>query len=126
MMTALSDAEVHLAKAKEFLEAAELARDLDLYNAATSDAVVSGINSKDAMCLRLTGKTGKGDNHLEAVAELRATGNVGADLAPTLSRLIKLKTKSQYSALNVAASDAAKALDWAERLLNAAQEIVAS
>lgn len=78
------------------------------------------------MCLRLTGKTGKGDNHLEAVAELRATGSVGADLAPTLSRLIKLKTKSQYSALNVAASDAAKALDWAERLLNAAQEIVAS
>ena len=125
-MAALSDAEVHLAKAKEFLEAAEIARDLDLYNAATSAAVVSGINSKDAMCLRLTGKTGKGDSHLEAVAELRATGNVGADLAPTLSRLIKLETKSRYSALNVAASDAAKAIDWAERLLNAAQEIVAS
>lgn len=125
-MTALSDAGIHLAKAREFLDAAEIARDLELYNAATSDAVLSGINSKDAICLLLTGRTGKGDNHLEAVAELRATGKTGADLAATLSRLIKLKTKSQYAALNVAASDAIKAIGWAGRLLDGAREIVAS
>jgi hypothetical protein len=46
-MTALSDAAAHLAKAREFLEAAELTHDLELHNAATSNAVTSGINSKD-------------------------------------------------------------------------------
>jgi hypothetical protein len=38
----LQDARAHLAKAKEFLEAAELALDADLFNAARSDAAVTG------------------------------------------------------------------------------------
>lgn len=58
-MTALSDARAHLSKSREFLQAAEINRDLDLYNAATSDAVISGINSKDAVCLALIGRTRK-------------------------------------------------------------------
>lgn len=56
MGTALHDAEAHLAKAREFLTAAESAASQDLHNAATSNAVVSGINSKDAICLRLKTK----------------------------------------------------------------------
>jgi len=58
-MTALDEARAHLAKAREFLTAAELDLDLDLFNVATSNAVISGINAKDATCLRLTGTTGK-------------------------------------------------------------------
>lgn len=54
-MRTLDEARAHLAKAREFLTAAELNLDLDLFNAATSNAVISGINSKDAICLRLTG-----------------------------------------------------------------------
>lgn len=54
-MTALEDAKVHLTKAREFLDAAEADQDLELYNAATSDAVTSGINSKGAICLVLDG-----------------------------------------------------------------------
>jgi hypothetical protein len=45
----LDDARAHLAKAQEFLAAAEFTLDLDLFNAATSSAVSSGINSKDAI-----------------------------------------------------------------------------
>lgn len=59
MGTALQDARAHLAKAREFLTAAESAASQDLHNAATSNAVVSGINSKDAICLQLTGTTTK-------------------------------------------------------------------
>jgi uncharacterized protein (UPF0332 family) len=55
-VTALSEARAHLRKAKEFLTAAEFSLDLDLFNAATSNAVTSGINAKDAICLRLTGR----------------------------------------------------------------------
>lgn len=45
-MSALRDARAHLGRAQEFFDAAELTLDLDLYNAATSNAVTSGINSK--------------------------------------------------------------------------------
>ncbi len=55
-MSALNDATAHLAKSREFLPA-ESNKELNLYNAATSDAVISGINSKDAICLGLTGRS---------------------------------------------------------------------
>jgi hypothetical protein len=56
-LTALEGARLHLAKAREFLDAAETACGLGLNNAAASNAVISAINSKDAICLALTGRT---------------------------------------------------------------------
>ena len=123
-MSAIEEARAHLAKAREFLQAAHFNLDLELFNAATSNAVVSGINSKDAICMRLTGTTKKADNHNEAVAELKAAGPAGASLAPTLSRLLKLKTKSQYQPASVAEADATKAVEWASRMLEAAEAVV--
>jgi len=123
-MSALEDARAHLAKAREFLQAAQFNLDLELFNAATSDAVISGINSNDAICLRLTGTTRKADNHNEAVAELKAAGPAGAALAPTFSRLLKLKTKSQYQSASVAKADANKAIEWATRMLEGAEAVV--
>lgn len=124
-MTPHSDARLHLAKAIEFLDAAQTNLDAGHVNAATSDAVVSGINSKDAICLKLTGRTGKSVNHGTAVDELRGAGRAASDLAPTLSRLLTMKTKSQYMSISVAPADAANAVGWAERLLNGAKRIVA-
>lgn len=123
-MTALSDARAHLRKAREFLDAAELNLDGDLYNAATSNAVTSGINSKDAICLALTGTSGKSENHTDAVAELRGAGPAARSLAPTLGRLLRLKNKSQYQTVDVAGSDAAKAVGWAATLVEGANGIV--
>lgn len=83
-MGTLDDARAHLDKSREFLEAARLAADAGLHNAATSDAVISGVNAKDAICLRLTGVTGKADDHRAAVRELSQSGRkgrVGADAA---------------------------------------------
>ncbi|MFI6828457.1 HEPN domain-containing protein [Kribbella sp. NPDC050241] len=122
-MSALDEARAHLAKAREFLEAAELTNDLQLFNAAASNAVTSGINSKDAICLALTGRTKKSDNHAEAVAELKGAGPAGRESSTTLSRLLKLKSKAQYQAAAVSAADAAKSVDWAARLLTAAQSV---
>lgn len=87
-MGALDDARAHVAKAQEFLAAAEFTLDLDLFNAAASSAVSSGINSKDAICLRLTGVSRKTDNHAQAVAELAQSGGVGTALTQTFSRLL--------------------------------------
>ena len=77
-MTALDEARLHQAKAREFLDAAEASRDLGLANPGASDAVISAINSKDAICLALTGRTGKTENHAQAVDELRRSGPAGA------------------------------------------------
>jgi uncharacterized protein (UPF0332 family) len=123
-MTTLSDARAHLRKAREFLAAAELNLDCDLYNATTSSAVTSGINAKDAICLALTGNTAKSENHTDAVVELRAAGPATKSLATTLSRLLKLKNKSQYQTLDVACADAVKAVAWATRLVEEAAGIV--
>ena len=123
-MSAVSDARIYLEKAREFLDAARTSLDWEQFNAAASNAVVSGINSKDAICLRLTGTTRKGDNHNEAVAELKAAGPIGADLAPTLGRLLKVKTKSQYQSVLIATSEASKAIEWAAKLLESAEKVV--
>ena len=125
-MTALADARAHLSKAREFLDAARFSNDLEQVNAATSNAVISGINSKDAICMRLLGATRKADSHQEAVAELRSSGPAGKELASTLSRLLKLKTKAQYQSASVTATDAAKAIEWASRLLDGAEKVVSA
>ena len=101
-MGALEDARAHLAKAQEFLAAAEFTLDLDLFNAATSSAVSSGTNSKDAICLRLTGVSRKSDNHAQAVADFAQAGGVGAGLTQTFSRLLRMKPAAQYQASSVA------------------------
>lgn len=123
-MSALSDARTHLRKAREFLDAAELNLDSDLFNAATSNAVTSGINAKDAICLSLTGMTEKSDNHTAAIAELRGAGPASRPLASTLSRLLRLKNKSQYQSTDIARGDAAKAVGWAATLVEGATRIV--
>ncbi len=123
-MSALSEARAHLRKAREFREAAENSLGCELYNAATSSAVTSGINAKDAICLTLTGTTGKSEHHLDAVAELRAAGQTSRPLAPTLGRLLKLKNKSQHQTVDVARADAVKAVAWAAALVEGASGIV--
>ena len=52
---------------KSFSLPPQTSRDLGLNNAAASNAVISAINSKDAISLALTGRTGKSDNHAQAV-----------------------------------------------------------
>jgi uncharacterized protein (UPF0332 family) len=123
-MTALADARVHLRKAREFLDAAELNLDHELFNAATSSAVTSGINAKDAICLALTGSTAKTDDHAAAVAELRRAGSTSKALATTLGRLLNLKNKVQYQTVDVAHADAVKAVEWARKLVDGAAVIV--
>lgn len=123
-MTVLSDARTHLRKAREFLDASEMSLELGLFNAAASNAVTSGINAKDAICLALTGKTAKSDDHRNAVSELRQAGLSTRPLASTLERLLKLKTRSQYQAADISRTDAAKSVEWAASLMNGARSIV--
>lgn len=121
-MSSRNTALAHLRKAREFVDAASSNAELGLHNAATSAAVTSGINSKDALCLVLTGRTAKSDAHSDAVKELRSAGPGMAPHAVTLGRLLKLKNRSQYDTRDVTKADARRAIEWAGRLLDAASE----
>ena len=123
-MTYLADAKAHLDKAREFLESARDEYDFERYNAAVSSAVISGINSKDAICLKTTRKTTKTENHNEAVRELRLSGPDGASLDATFRRLLGLKPKSQYQATPVSPSNARDAVNWAQRMYDVAAAVV--
>ena len=123
-MGSVEEARQYLAKAREFLEAAQVNLDLNLFNAAASNAVTSGINAKDAICLKLTGRTGKSDDHNTAVDELSRSGPDGKSVAPTLRRLLTLKQKAQYQEISVTAADAKRAVKWGELIYEKAQNVV--
>jgi len=123
-VSVLTDAKAHLSKAEEFLDAAQLLLEYGLVNAAVSSSVTSGINAKDAICLKTTGHTEKADNHQHAVKELKLSGPSASGLAQPLGRLLRLKAKSQYQAASVTESDARKAVEWARRLHEGALIIV--
>ena len=123
-MTPLEAARGHLSKAQEFLAEAKSALANGHANVATSNAVIAGINAKDAICLVLVGKTVRADDHRQAVGELRKAGKIGADLASTLDRLLKPKTKSQYQTLSMVMKDAESAVKQATRLVDEASLVV--
>lgn len=122
-MGARDDALSHLRKAREFLDAATLELERELFTAAASSAVLAGINAKDAICLRLTGRTGKSDDHRSAVPELAAAGPAGKALESTFRRLLGIKTTAQYQAAPISHTDATKAVDWATRIVDAARDV---
>jgi len=113
-----------LAKSAEFLAAARANHAEGWTNAATSNAISCAINAKDAICLRLTGRTTKTDSHADAIRELTQAGEQGAALSSTFSRLLKLKPKAQYQRDPISAADADKAIQWALRMFDGATKIV--
>jgi hypothetical protein len=122
-MGARDEARGHLSKAREFLDAANLELEHELYTAAASSAVLAGINAKDAICLQLTGRTGTADDHRAAVPELAAVGPAGKALGSTFRRLLGLKTTAQYQAAPIGHIDATKAVAWATSMIDAARDV---
>ena len=99
---------------------------MELHAAAASSAVLAGINAKDAICLQLTGRTGKSEDHRSAVPELAAAGPAGKALESTFRRLLGLKTAAQYQAAPISRRDAMKAVEWATRMVDAARDVTGS
>jgi uncharacterized protein (UPF0332 family) len=120
----LEAARRHLAKADEFLSAAGSALQSGHLNVATSNAVIAGINAKDAICLALVGKTSKSDDHTQAVPELRKAGKAGAELASTLDRLLKPRTRAQYQTISMAQKEAEIAVRQAGQLVAGARALL--
>jgi hypothetical protein len=102
-----SDAKKRLARAREFLDIAELVVDEkaskdDSYvysSAAASLAVLSGIAASDAACCKALGKRSRGDNHNEAMALLEQITPGGKAAGKNLQTLLGTKDRAQYPEL---------------------------
>lgn len=116
-----ADRRGRLAKARQFLEAAELVEALadedDLLDALVTLCVHAGIAGADVVCCVRLGEHATGQNHTEA-AELLS--RVDKTLARDLSKLLGMKTRAGYSSTPVSAANTRSALRSATRLVAAA------
>jgi len=90
-----------LAKAKQFSEAADIIATLtdgaiDVEDAYITLCVHAGIAAADAICCARLGEHAQGDDHDDGV---RLLERVDKKMARHLGTLVKMKTRSGYSAL---------------------------
>lgn len=111
-----ADADAYLAKASEFLRAAQDALHLGNHTAATGNAVHAGIAAADAIAAARSGSIWRGA-HDQAPMHLERSGAEGKQAARHLRRLIPLKTRAEYDPAPVRAVDARAAVTAAERML---------
>ncbi|MGC7098675.1 hypothetical protein ACPZ19_28730 [Amycolatopsis lurida] len=86
-------------KANQFIEAADMIRDLadeheDVADAYVTLCVHAGIAASDVICCAKLGEHAQGENHDEAICLL---ARADKDAAKHLRTLLKLKTKAGYS-----------------------------
>ncbi len=105
-----------MAKAKRFMEVAEVARSADYYDSVVSLAVSAGINYSDALCLISLGRYSSGGSHEDIFALLRKCSGAGDSVARHLRPLLRVKSKAQYSINVCSAKEADDTLRHAERI----------
>jgi hypothetical protein len=120
-----SDAVAYLAKAQEFLRAANDSLELPNRTAATGNAVHAGIAASDALSAVLAGSVSQGD-HSDAPVHLDAIGGPANDAARQLRQLLPLKTRAEYDPRPISATDARKAVSAAQKMVKIAEEAATS
>jgi putative hemolysin len=113
-----------VAKAQEYLQAAEQELQANRRIAATSLAIHPAINASDAVTGARLGRRAAGQDHDEVLALLREAGRDGTDLAKDLARLLPLKAKAEYDPDDIAKATAGKAVERARRCVQVAHRAV--
>lgn len=119
-----AQARAYLAKAEEFLEAAQASLDCGRMIAATSLAVHAGINAADAITAARVGQRAAGADHDQAITLLELAGPDGKKAAAHLRRLLPLKNRAEYDPDDVPKEAAARAVSWAERIAALARAVL--
>lgn len=113
-------------KAEQFLEAAEMTRELtddeaDLGDAMVTLCVHAGIAASDVICCAALGHFVQGDDHNQAIAELSKVSPDGKQLGGDLRALLQMKTRAGYGAPPVTADQRKRAWRRAASLVEAAR-----
>lgn len=113
-----AEATARLAKARQFLDVADVALTAELYDAAASDAAMAGIAAADVICCVRLGSRSAAADHGEAAPLLRkADERVAVDL----ERLLGVKYRAQYDHRRVTSTEATQAVTRAKRLVARAE-----
>ncbi len=110
-----------LAKAKQFLAAAELIEDSlsdDVTDAYVTMCVHAGIAAADVICCARLGSYSHGESHFEAASLLK---KANATAAKRLEVLLGMKSKAGYTHLPSSTADAKRAGRAAKDLVYAAE-----
>jgi hypothetical protein len=111
--------------AETFFEAADELLQLDdtpyRRNVIITNYVHAGIGASDAICCFELKAHSKGDDHGEAIAQLKKVSEDGAALAKALSDLLSLKTRAGWGERPLTASDMKRAGRAVEKLIDAAR-----
>ncbi len=115
-----------LEKATQFLGAAETIRDLADDEADVGDAFVTlcvhaGIAAADYLCCAALGHHAQGDDHEQAVGELKKVRPDGTELGNALGVLLGMKTRAGYDFVSVNAEMRKRAWRRAKQLVDAAR-----
>lgn len=113
-----------LEKATQYLQSAIDDLSAGRYNPAVSNAVVSGINASDVICLAATGSYSTSPDHDAALAVLNRAGEAGQRALPLLQALLPQKNLSQYRSVLNTRDEAEAAVAAAEELLELARRAV--
>jgi hypothetical protein len=120
-----ADARVRFRAAQAYLEVADLAlgdKSAAMPGVAAGVAVLAGIAASDAICARRLKVIHRGDDHRAASELLAQSTPDGKQLARTFRNLIDIKDESHYGLTVVAPSKAKRAVGWARKLVERAQE----
>lgn len=114
-----------LAKARQFMDAADLIETLADEAADVADAYVTlcvhaGIAAADVICCARLGRHARGDDHASAVEMLE---RANPDVAKHLRTLLSMKTKAGYTAIPVSGAEHTRAGRAARALVAAAEQI---
>jgi len=113
----------HLAKAEQFLAAAEFSLDSGMADAAASNSVHAGIQACDAIRAARDSTYTRGKNHTDAIPILRQAGAEGRTAATLLGRLLAIKSKAEYDTTAITMDAARRTVDNARRLLSLAKGV---
>lgn len=124
-----SQAAQRMARAREFLEVAELVvdeKDEDasfVYaSSAASLAVLAGIAASDAACCKALQERSRSENHRDAEQLLAQISPGGKEAAGDLRELLNLKDKAQYGFLKMTVPEVRKVMRRANRLVDFAAQ----
>jgi hypothetical protein len=112
-----ADGAAKLQKAEEFLTVADTALSCDFFDAAVSLSVSAAINGSDVLCLEILGRYSNGKSHDEALSLLRKCGVAGTTVSRHLQKVLRLKSKAQYSPARCRRKEAEDTYQQAERII---------
>jgi HEPN domain-containing protein len=121
-----AETRAYLGKAEEFLAAARAELTAGRLVAATSLAIHAAINAADAVAGARLGRRSVGQDHDEVVSLLHDAGPDGAAVAKDLTRLLPMKTRTEYEPEGVSKSAATKAVERAERCVAVGRRVAAN